>query len=418
MKRRDALRSLACLCGATGLAGCANTGKTDDRCGDEPPTEENRNVSTVPTEAALSASGTRWNQPGYGPENTRHSPNASRVDAPAGLFWSRSVGSRTPVVPVVGDGRLYVSDDADRLVALDAATGETAWRSAEIRATGPVAIAGGVLFVGNEAGLHAVDSASRERRWTFVPPELEGQETTDGQPEGRPPGRVTTPLFTETTVYVGVEFVDEPHVYAIDRETGTKRWRQAGAVAAGTTDTVFVIDGGSVRALDAADGTTRWTVPMYESETVAVADGLLYGSPDTGRVAAYDVTSGEKQWEFEGEEEAVSPPSVSPDGVFVGTGTTEGSDGGNLYAFEADTGELRWCSYLGTEQVGSPAVAGGLVFAPTTTGFVQARDVTDGTLRWQFHDEYANFAHVTVAGAALFAGTTDGEVYAFGPETE
>jgi polyvinyl alcohol dehydrogenase (cytochrome) len=88
----------------------------------------------------------------------------------------------------VRDGRVFVaSNDASRdavLVALDAATGEEAWR-ADVGAhvTGPVTWAGGVLFLADDSGrIAAYDAADGRRLWAHpVPaPAAAGVAVVDG----------------------------------------------------------------------------------------------------------------------------------------------------------------------------------------------------------------------------------------------
>lgn len=410
ISRRRLLHSVGALSVATGLAGCGSSGRTDEQCGDEPPTKTSRNVeSTASSETgALPSAG--WPQIGYDASNARYTSDATGVEAPARLAWSQSFGRESATAPVVGNGVLYVVDKEGRLTGVDARTGNVRWRSSDTSATGPVALGDEIVFFGNEEGLHAVSAETREPRWTFVPPELD-EETT---PTGRPPNRVRTPNPTENVVYAALAFGDDRHVYAIDRETGDRRWRTPGQqIAAATDDAVFVYDEGDVVAVEADDGTTRWTAEIHDGNTVAVADGRVYGTTDVGTIAAFDAGSGEKQWTFEGEHELFAPPSASSDGVFVGSEPTEGYDGGNLYALDPESGGLRWCSYLGAERVGSPAVTDGMVFVPRSSELLQARTVDEGSLDWQFYEEYAGFDHIAVGGGTVFAGTTDGGLYAF-----
>ena len=409
VSRRRLLHSVSALSVATGLAGCGSSGRTDDRCGDEPPNETNRNVESPASSEIGSLPSSGWPQVGYDASNARYRSDATGVADSARLAWSKSFGRESATAPVVGDGVVYVVDEEGRLTGVDARTGKVIWRSSDASATGPVAFGGRIVYFGDEDGLHAVAADTRESRWVFVPPEIENETT----PTGRPPNRVRTPTLTENVAYAALAFGDDRHVYAIDRETGDRRWRVAGQqVAAATNDAVFVHDEGDVVAVEADNGTTRWTASIHDGETVAVADDRVYGATDIGTVAAFDAASGEEQWTFEGENELLAPPSVSPDGVFVGTEPTEGNDGGNLYALDPESGELRWCSYLGAERVGSPAVTDETVFVPRSSGLLQARTVEDGSLDWQFYEEYADFAHVAVVGGTVFAGTTNGGLYA------
>lgn len=404
--RRHVLRSVGSLSLATGLAGCSTSG-TADQCGDEP-VNESRNVESEPGGETPSLPDAGWPQLAYDGTNTRYSSNATGVEAPARLVWSQSFGFESTIIPVVEDSVVYVSDDADRLTAIDARTGSIAWRSGDVSVTGPVAVGDGVVFVSDEDGLHAVDTASREVRWTFAPSDGDGAMATDPAT-----GQALAPTVTETTVYVASS---SRRVHAVDRETGTERWQVGGGqVAAASGDAVFVYDSGDVMAVETDDGTARWPEPIDAGRTVAVADDGVYGNVDAATVAAFDVESGEQRWEFERTHQLLEPPAVSPDGVFVGTEPTEMGDGGNLYVLDRESGARRWCAHLGFERVRPPSVTDETVYVPRSNGLLQARATDDGTLRWQFHGDHADFGSVAVVGSLAFAGTRNGKLFAFAP---
>lgn len=408
--RRRVLRSLGSLSVAVGFAGCTGTDSLDP-CDDDPPANENRNVESSEDDETPPLRDGAWPQPAYDGSNARYSPSATGVEAPARLVWSASVAAESTVVPVVEDGVAYAVDDADRLTALDARTGDVSWRFDEVATTRPVATDDGVIFVADADALRAVDAETREVNWTFEPSEPDPGGTTVPDRSSNP---AVAPTVTETTAYVALG--DGQAVYAVDRETGTERWRADGQQVAGASDdAVFVHADGDLVAADADDGATRWTAPFRGGTDVAVADGRVYGLLDAATVAALNADSGEKHWEFERTHELLEPPSVSPDGVFVATAPAEGADGGRLYALDRDSGEVRWCAHLGFEAVRSPAVTDGTVFVPRSNGLLQARATDDGRLRWQFHEEHADFESLAVVGSVVFAGTADGTLYAFAP---
>jgi outer membrane protein assembly factor BamB len=407
--RRRVLRSFGSLSIAVGFAGCSGTGSTDG-CGDDPPANESQNVESSEDDETPPLRDGAWPQPAYDEGNTRYSPSAAGVEAPARLVWSQSV-AESAVVPVVADGTVYAVDDADRLTALDARTGSMAWRFDEATVTRPVSTGDEVVFVAGEDGLHAVDAETREVRWTFEPSDSDRGGATVPDRSANPG---VAPTVTDATVYVALG--DPPRVYAVDRETGTLRWDADGQQVAGVSDdAVFVHADGVLVAADPDDGTTRWTASLRGGTDVAVADGRVYGLLDAATVAAFDADSGAKRWEFERPHELLAPPSVSPDGVFVATSPAEGGDGGNLFALGRDAGDVRWCAHLGFERVRSPAVTDETVFVPRSYGLLQARAVEDGELRWQFFEEQADFESVAVVGSVAFAGTADGDLYAFAP---
>jgi outer membrane protein assembly factor BamB len=92
--------------------------------------------------------------------------------------WSASLGAADAESRPVSDGsRVYLAaGEAGRVLALDAATGEEAWRVAVPDAVGwgAPALAGGTLYVGIEGGVLALDAATGEERFRVRKPERAG----------------------------------------------------------------------------------------------------------------------------------------------------------------------------------------------------------------------------------------------------
>jgi len=202
--------------------------------------------------------------------------------------------SQRAVPPVAADGRVYVVASAGEaaVTAVDAGTGATAWTTPVPRATDArVAVADGRVFVPTFGdGLHALDAASGERRWTGP---------TDG-PHVYPPTATSEGVYTH----------DREFVYAFDPASGDELWRADGEDAAGLSDTrtplatdgerVYAVgstdDGTAVVALDADTGAHRWARAVGTEEVPpVVADGTLY-VPDDDGVVALDAATGERRW--------------------------------------------------------------------------------------------------------------------------
>ena len=85
----------------------------------------------------------------------------------------------------------------------------------------------------------------------------------------------------------------------------------------------------------------------------AVADDLVVVGSDDGSVYALDASSGTTRWKRATGGPVRSSPAIAEGAVYVG------SNDGNLHAFDLATGEPRWQSPVGFEIVSSPAVAEG-----------------------------------------------------------
>lgn len=167
---------------------------------------------------------------------------------------------------------------------------------------------------------------------------------------------------------------------AIDPDTVREAWtyvhgRDApGADVAVVDGTVYLSEGGGVRALDAADGSTDWL------------------SAEVG---------------------AAGSPAVTDEVVYVG--------GEQLTALDVATGSLVWESDVAVDRgMGVPTVAHDAVFA-VVDDTIHAFDPADGTVRWTVgpeDNELYSFDRRSVAanGEALFA-PADGRLFSFAPDT-
>lgn len=154
------------------------------------------------------------------------------------------------------------------------------------------------------------------------------------------------------------------------------------AVAVG--DFVFVAgDDGVVRALSAADGTTRWefatTGRIHAAPTVD--GGRVYAGSADGFVYALDATSGRLLWRFRAAPAErrimtyghlsstwpVNTGTLVADGVlYAGAGLMD-SNGTHVYALDAATGKIKWqnntCGHLNEEQHKGVLAHGNLTMA-------------------------------------------------------
>lgn len=224
--------------------------------------------------------------------------------------------------------------------------------------------------------------------------------------------------------------MDDQHVYvpvrdyllvALHRETGLLAWTWAGdtvlSLATGGGD-LFLVTPGELRALDAATGYERWSIPMaagvtaplfwQEGRLVASVEpgdlialgaldgqlawrrrlGAVTGHPAAtdreravyltladGRVVAVALETGEPLWErrLPG---TLSPPAAARDRVFVG------STDNFFYAFDAATGREEWKWRNGGDVIGA-AVDGDTVYFASLDNIIRAVNRGNGNQRWR-----------------------------------
>lgn len=249
---------------------------------------------------------------------------------------------------VVGRRSVVDRGGSPSLTALDAASGETAWRESIPVSASPV-VDDGTAFVplvdDEGTAVTAREAASGAERWTT---------------------RLSTPdVFAAAAVGEGVYVAtradadDEGRLVALSRD-GEVRWTEAlegeaykapkvagspsSSAAGGNGEAVFVgTDAGYVYAFE-ADGTLRWRADLGGSvnTTPAVVDGLVYGTSPRN-VVAMDAETGEGVWS--GAVDHVDKTGVGLGGGMVHVG------GNEVAAFDAADGAARW-------RIELPGVAG------------------------------------------------------------
>lgn len=182
--------------------------------------------------------------------------------------WSRQVGtdgeSQTfPKAAAVGDGRLYLGSSSGRtgVVAVDAATGETAWTRSTPRVTASPVVHDGLVVVQTDTVVRAFDTDGEEL-WAVNLPD---------QNPWRP-----APAVDDSRVYVSRGTTTE----TLTRD-GKPDWTYERNTAAQypptvAGDAVLVPEDGAVTALDRTDGTRLWRADTEgRGEVITVGNALL-----------------------------------------------------------------------------------------------------------------------------------------------
>ncbi len=160
----------------------------------------------------------------------------------------------------------------------------------------------------------------------------------------------TPTLGPDGAVYVGAA---NGNLYAVNPD-GSRKWQVAlGAVtssaALGDDGTIYLGTGASYQALNPADGSAIWTLPLADGEAQSTPalgpGGRIYLSANNDELYAHN-PDGTRAWAFaaeqEGQREVHFSSSVTVDGARVlYAGTREGE----LFAVNPD-GTLRWRVYL------------------------------------------------------------------------
>jgi outer membrane protein assembly factor BamB len=98
-------------------------------------------------------------------------------------------------------------------------------------------------------------------------------------------------------------------------------------------------------------------VPGGVTSCAAVADGLAVVTATDGKVRAYTVADGERQWIYDAKAGMFAPPAVVAGVVYVA------DLGGRVHAINAKDGTVKWVLDLGTD---ATAKAPGMVYGGVT----------------------------------------------------
>lgn len=271
-------------------------------------------------------------------------------------------------------------------------------------------VADGTVYVGNQEGrFFAIDLETGEKRWEFE---------ADG------------PITGAAAVYGARVFVGDTHgiFYALNTEGGVEAWRfeaddkiEGGVNILESDDGVVRIFFGShdyfLYCLDAGSGDLLW---KHETSYYIMATPSLVNSG--GQQA---VTFGGCDGIFhivpaDGEGEAreievgsyIANSSSVRDGIAYVT-----HNGGEVIAVDIESGEEVWKVSTGQEYRGAAAVGPKRLYVPTPDKTLIAYDRVTGDEVWKFQGRRAFDSSPVLAGEVLWQAGVDGFLYAINPET-
>ncbi len=351
-----------------------------------------------------------------------------------GQAWSVSIGEgsggRQVLLnpPIVVEGRVYASDSAGHVTALDAATGQRVW---EVRVASPyedsqplgggIAYAGGLIFCSTGYGeLMAIDPANGGRVW---------REETNG-PLRAPPAVDAGRVYVITV---------ENQLEAFAADTGESLWNHTGiletasllggaAPAIGSGVVVAPYSSGELFALRVESGRPVWSdsltalrhtgalANLSDIRGMPVVDNdRVFAISHSDRLVSIDLRTGQRVWEQS--VGGINTPWVAGDTVFVLTNAND------LVAFTRDAGRVRWVASLprwrdterrrGNIVWAGPVLAGGRLIVVGSTGEGITVNATDGQILGHFPLRSATTVPPVVANGTLFVLTDDGYLTAY-----
>lgn len=295
-----------------------------------------------------------WGQ-GGGTANKANG-NLALSDSPSRIWTADIEGSsekrRLAAAPVIGDGRLYAMGTDGTVSAFNADTGARLWtKSFAVSGDGSKSLFGGGVsydsgYVYVTTGLGEVSKLDAKN----------GAQVWKAQPAGPLRG---SPTIAFNAVYV---MTMNNQIYALNAADGKQLWGESASVeesgvfgvaapAAGQGTVIAGYSSGELVAYRYENGRELWSDALARTSistsvgslTDVDADpiidrGQVFALGQGGRMAAYDLVSGQRIWELS--LAGISTPAVAGDWVFTLT------DHAQLLAIARNSGKVRWLTQL------------------------------------------------------------------------
>ena len=316
-------------------------------------------------------------------------------------LWSQNVAGdskreRLAASPVIGGGLAIVMDTRGVVHAFDASTGAPRWtRSFQIHGDGASSVFGGgasydsgKVYVTTGTGqVAALDAKDGSQLWMVKP---------SGPLRG-------SPTVAFDAVYV---MTQDNQILALNAADGALLWNQSGSnglsgifgVAAPTIGQGSVIAGYSTGELVTyryENGRTLWSDALARTSLAtsvgALTDidadpiidgGKVYALGQGGRMAAYELVSGQRIWELN--LAGISTPAIAGGWIFTLT------DEAKLLCIARGNGKVRWMTELARYRNAKkkkgpifwtgPVLAGERLWIANTEGQVLSASITDGSV--------------------------------------
>ncbi len=292
---------------------------------------------------------------GYYPEHSTPSDPTAAWSHPLNTGdHSAAKASAVPLRPDEDSDAVVVPGDDGAVYAFEP-DGQQLWRAdteAPARGIhGTPTVAGDTVYVGAYDGaLYALDRETGERRWRVRLGDAIG----------------SSPAYRGGRVYIAVEYDDpDGSLFAVDARTGeperdltrpTDHPHSTCALAPEADRVVVGSNDGGVYAWRLSDGEPAWAVRTGDDVKgpVAVYDGAAFVGSWDDYLYRVDLADGSVDWRYETGNYVMSGPAIDPrrNALYVGSHDT------NLHAVEATTGERLWRYDTGRRITGCPSVIG------------------------------------------------------------
>jgi outer membrane protein assembly factor BamB len=293
--------------------------------------------------------------------------------------------------------------------------GTKVWGFAAAGAVQSLAVSGGTVYAGTASSkVYAVDAVTGRLVW---------QRATSREFNDK--------LAAAGNVVYGADAINGG-AYALDAATGRQLWTastQGGVLDLVVAGGVVYLGGpsksnttGGVSALNAATGDLLWTAefgPVSDvTAGIAVDGGAVYATSSNGELWAYDAATGNKRWRIAGQNITFGGPPVVAGGViYIFATASSDTKVTELYAIRAATHHELWQQPAGVSQFPpNVTVADDVIFAAFTrtqspapdAGDLDALSATTGKRLWKYEVAGGAYPAPVVAAGVVYGGSSNG----------
>ncbi len=329
--------------------------------------------------------------------------------------------------PALKDGRLYLSTQDNRVVALNPSDGSIIWEHPTVAPLdSSPAVAGGMVYVGlRNKRVIALDADTGAMVWEF---KTEENPTTG------------SPLVKDGQVFIGS---NDGRIYALDALTGEERWshetRDWIDNTAALSDNILVVSSfdGRVTIYDTDTGKRRFSFRGFNRLVMAspvIMEDMTYVAYRNGLVTGVNLLEEEVlfysrwyrfrlqmwlwgmtdhpglpkgvEWVYRTGAVIETTPAVDANVIYVPV------EGGRLHAIDRLTGKRVWVFSSGADKLSTPTLVENKILITDSKGNLRSLDRDTGQELWSMPIAESITSVPVLADGTLYLASKDGNLYA------
>lgn len=172
-------------------------------------------------------------------------------------------------------------------------------------------------------------------------------------------------------------------------------------------NTVFIGSSNGLSTLNIETGEVVWENNLESISTrPAYFKNILYCGSTNGNMYAFNSETGELKWAFQTENEIFSSPIVNDNILYFG------SNDGFLYAVDIEKKELKWKFKTDSPIVSSPVINNDKIYFGSWDSNLYSLNLKNGRLNWKFTTGWGIDSSPIYYNNIIFVGSEDNNLYA------